>query len=72
MSKRLELQFENEEGRLVTISVDDPIEPLDGELVAQSMNQVLAEDAIESSGGNLVAIRGARIVERNVTEIELP
>ncbi|GAE30763.1 DUF2922 domain-containing protein [Halalkalibacter hemicellulosilyticus] len=72
MSKRLELQFENEEGRLVTISVDDPIEPVDGELISQSMNQILAEDAIESNGGNLVAIRGARIVERNVTDIELP
>lgn len=71
MSKRLELLFKNEEGRSVTLSVDDPIEPLDQVLITNSMNQIIAGDTIVTSGGNLVAIIGARVVERNVTPVEL-
>ncbi|MBP3951217.1 DUF2922 domain-containing protein [Bacillus suaedae] len=71
MSKRLELLFKNEEGRSVTLSVDDPIEPLDQVLITNSMNEIIAGDTIVTSGGNLVAIIGARVVERNVTPVEL-
>ncbi|WP_062046409.1 DUF2922 domain-containing protein [Bacillus sp. JCM 19034] len=72
MSKRLELQFDNEDGGLVTISIDDPLEPIDSEAISQAMAQMIAEDVIESNGGGLAAIRGARIVERHVTTIDLP
>lgn len=71
MSKRLELLFKNEEGRSVTLSVDDPIEPLDQVLITNSMNEIITGGTIVTSGGNLTAIIGARVVERNVTPVEL-
>lgn len=70
--KRIELIFKNEMGRNVTISLDDPIEPVDPALVAQVMDQVIAHNAFTSSGGFLVGKAAARIVERNVEPIEIP
>lgn len=72
MSKKLELLFDNTEGRLVTIALDDPIEPVDGNAVQTAMATIINEAALTSSGGDVVAIRGARLVERTVTEIALP
>ncbi|NEU30770.1 DUF2922 domain-containing protein [bacterium LRH843] len=72
MSKRLDLIFENEEGRQVTVSLDYPIEPVDPELVASSMQAIINSNTLTSSGGDIVAIRSARIVEQNIETIELP
>ncbi len=72
MSKALELLFENTEGRQVTISLDDPIEPVNEAAIYEVMTTIIAADAFTSAGGNLASIRGARIVERHVAKIELP
>lgn len=71
MAKQIELQFLNEENRTVTISLEDPIEPVNPAAVHAAMDAVIAENAFTSSGGDLVGKKGARIVERTVTEIEL-
>ena len=64
VAKQIELQFLNEENRTVTISLEDPIEPVNPAAVHAAMDAVIA-------GGDLVGKKGARIVERTVTEIEL-
>ena len=69
--KKLELKFLNEEGKIVTISVDDPIEPADPTLVHAAMDAIIAEGCFYSSGGDLVEKKEARIVERNVFDIEI-
>ncbi|GAB2538175.1 DUF2922 domain-containing protein [Gracilibacillus alcaliphilus] len=69
--KKLELQFENEEGKTTTISLDQPLEPVDAEAVNAAMDTIIAENAFESSGGELIAKKAARVVERNVVEIEI-
>lgn len=69
--KRLELLFENEEGRTVTFTLDEPIDPADPAAVNAAMDEVLAQNVFESSGGNLVKKKGARIVERTVTDIDI-
>lgn len=71
MEKTLELQFENEYGKVVTISLNNPVEPIDPALVSESMDIIIAENAFTSSGGNLVKKRAARIVTRTVEEIKL-
>ncbi|MFA8438169.1 DUF2922 domain-containing protein [Pueribacillus sp. YX66] len=71
MAKQIEMQFLNEENRTVTISLEDPVEPVNPEDVNAAMDTVLSENAFTSSGGNLVSKKGARIVERTVTEIQL-
>jgi hypothetical protein len=71
MAKTLELQFTTQLGKLANISVDDPIEPIDTAQVKLAMDNLIAENVIQSSSGALVAIKGARVVERNVTEYEI-
>ncbi len=72
MNKKLELLFENEEGRQVIVSLNDPIEPVDPEQIKISMQAILASNALTSGGGDLVAIRGARLTQHQVNLIELP
>lgn len=69
--KKLELRFENEEGKTITFSLDNPVEPADPVAVSEAMDTILSENAFFSSGGDLVAKQSARIVERNVSEIEI-
>lgn len=69
--KRLELIFKNEMGNNVTISLDDPIEPVNPAAVSNAMDEVIAQNVFTSSGGDLVGKYAARVVERNVTEVEI-
>lgn len=71
MAKSIELQFLNEQAKTVTIVLEDPIEPVDPAAVNTAMDQVLLHNAFTSSGGDLVEKKGARVVERNVTDIAL-
>lgn len=71
MAKQLELQFLNEDNRTVTISLENPIEPVNSDDVKNVMDTVISENVFMSSGGNLVSKKGARIVERTVSEIEI-
>ncbi|MEC1741779.1 DUF2922 domain-containing protein [Schinkia azotoformans] len=71
MSKKLELQFTNFEGKTATISIDDPIEPVEAAAVSAAMDAIIAANIFTSTGGDLVAKKGARVVERNVTEVDL-
>lgn len=69
--KKLELIFENEEGKTVTYSLDNPIDPADVVAVEAAMDEIVTQNVFSTSGGNIVAKKGARIVERTVTEIEI-
>ncbi|MDQ0205622.1 DUF2922 domain-containing protein [Alkalicoccobacillus murimartini] len=69
MSKKIDLLFENQQGNQVTISLDNPIEPVDAELVQTVMESILSENVFISSGGTLAAIKGARLVDHQVTAI---
>jgi uncharacterized protein YggL (DUF469 family) len=69
--KRLELLFKNMDDKNVTISLDDPIEPVNPTTVSQVMDEIIAQNVFTSTGGDLVSKHGARVVERNVTEIEI-
>ncbi len=71
MSKKIDLLFEDQMGKQVTISVDHPVEPVDAQLVQSVMETILAEDVFLASGGKLTAIKGARLVQHEVTAIPL-
>lgn len=72
MAKVLELIFENMEGRTARFTLESPVEPVDPAAVAQVMDEMIARNIFVTSGGELVAKRGARLVDREVTEIMLP
>ena len=69
--KKLELIFENEAGKSVTYSLDEPVEPVDTEAVIHAMDEIINQNVFITRDGPLVAKRGARIVERTVTDIQL-
>lgn len=71
MAKKLELQFINVEGKTATISIDDPIEPVNAANVAAAMDTILTANVFVSTGGDFVSKKGARLVEHNVTEVDL-
>ncbi|MEH7436858.1 DUF2922 domain-containing protein [Neobacillus drentensis] len=71
MAKTLELEFGTELGKTARISVENPKEPIDEEVVKLSMAQIIASDVFSTNSGKLAAVKGARIVERNVTDYEL-
>lgn len=71
MAKSLELQFTTEFGKTGRISIENPKEPVDEEVVKLSMAQIIASDVFTTASGKLVAAKGARVVDRNVTEYEL-
>lgn len=69
--KKLELQFENTDGKTVTHSLTNIIEPVNAEAVNEAMDQVIAHDVFTSTGGSLVKKKGARVVDRQVEDIEI-
>jgi hypothetical protein len=69
--KVLELKFRNADDKIVTLSLDAPVEPVDPALINTVMDTIVAENAFISSGGNLIKKESARIVERQVTDITL-
>ncbi|MGR3765884.1 DUF2922 domain-containing protein [Rossellomorea sp. NS-SX7] len=71
MAKVLELQFKTDTGKSAKISVNDPIDPIDTIQVKAAMDNLIATGVFGSTGGALVSVEGARVVERNVTDYEV-
>ncbi|GAA0453157.1 DUF2922 domain-containing protein [Alkalibacillus silvisoli] len=71
MSKRLELKFRNEEGRMSTISIDHPVEPVNAEQVKEAMETIIEQDIFTSNGLALSEIDFAQVVERTVEEVPI-
>jgi len=69
--RQLQLRFQNEEGRMITFTLDSPEEPVDVEQVNLVMNEIIDENAFLTPGGELVKKHSARIIERTVEEIEM-
>lgn len=68
--KKIELFFENEDGKTVKFSLDKPAEPVDPETVQKVMDEIITQNAFESTGGDLVAKKSARLVENIIEDIE--
>ncbi|MFS0821416.1 DUF2922 domain-containing protein [Bacillus timonensis] len=71
MAKTLEMQFKNEDGKTATISIENPIEPVDAVAVSAAMDLIISTNVFLTPGGAIVEKKGARVVERNVETVEL-
>ncbi|WP_243291684.1 DUF2922 domain-containing protein [Bacillus sp. FJAT-47783] len=71
MEKTLELQFLNEEGKTVRLSIEDPKDSLTPAEIASAMDTILSSNVFISTGGKFVSKKGAREIERQVTEIAI-
>lgn len=71
MNKYLRMVFRSSEDKKVTIRVAVPKEGLLPIEVKDVMDLIIANNAIYSAAGDLVAIDGAYIVETGTTELDL-
>ncbi|WP_018664809.1 DUF2922 domain-containing protein [Heyndrickxia acidiproducens] len=70
--KTLELQFLSEDQKTVHVAIDEPVEPVDTAKVKEAMTQMLAAQVLVSSAGMpLTSIKGARLIEQNITAYTL-
>ncbi|SHH42062.1 DUF2922 domain-containing protein [Tepidibacter thalassicus] len=70
MAKKLLMTFENELGKKVSISIDDPREDITSDEVKTVMNDIVTKNIFTSSGGDLKKVDSAKIVETDITEFE--
>lgn len=66
----LELIFAKEDGKTVVFSIEKPITPVDAQVVDQVMDTILAS-SVFSSINDTTRKKGARLVERNVSEVPI-
>ncbi|TDA68887.1 MAG: DUF2922 domain-containing protein [Clostridia bacterium] len=72
LTSTLQLLFANAAGRQVTVSLLDPQPTLTGAAVQAAMQTIIDRNVFTSAGGALAGINGARIVNREVTDIDMP
>lgn len=71
MAQVLELQFETTAGKTATISVDAPKADMTVEEIQQAMQTIITANVFEVQAGAFVGVKGARIVDRQVSPFEL-
>ncbi|MDQ0231369.1 DUF2922 domain-containing protein [Metabacillus malikii] len=71
MAKTLELHFMNAAGKTAKVNIESPIEPVDQAALNNAMDEILTSNIFITNDGDLVSKKGARIIDRTVTEIEL-
>lgn len=71
MAKTLELNFVTSNGKSSKITLESPVEPIDQEKVLTAMQAVISANIFTGNNGDLVAAKGIRLIERNVTDYEL-
>lgn len=71
MALNLEMRFNTANGKTLTLTVSEPKEDITAAEVAAVMQTIIDQDVFHNEGFALVSINQARIVERNVSELEL-
>lgn len=71
MAKTLELTFSAANGKQSKLTLGEPQEPIDLEAMKTAMDSIIAAGVFTTANGDLISPKGARVIERNVTEYEL-
>lgn len=69
MVKTLQMVFQNQIGKNVSINITDVKDAITSEEIKTLMQLIITKNIFESTGGDLVAIMSADIVTRDVQEI---
>lgn len=68
--KTLELTFLTGGGKTARLVIDHPKEPVDSSQVKTAMENIIATGVLlDSEGNSYTGIKGARLVDRTVTEL---
>jgi len=71
MNSKLELIFKNQHDRKTRISIDEPRADLTELEIQAAMNSIITENIFNTSGGDLVAISGARVVTTDIQDFQV-
>lgn len=71
MAQVLELQFEVANGKTLTLTVDAPKPAITVGQVYSAMQIIVQQNVFQKEGFSLSGLKGARIVERNVSNFDL-
>jgi len=71
MAQTLELTFINAADKNFTISLDNPREGLTGTEVKAVMDMIVSKNIFRTSGGDVVQPARARLINKDITELEL-
>ena len=71
MAKTIELQFTTRDNKPFSITLTDPIEPVNPVAIEAAMDAVILQNCFTTSGGDVVGKKGARIIERNESDITI-
>ena len=69
MAKTLQMVFQNQTGKNVSISVGEVKDAITSEEIKTLMQLIVAKNIFESTGGDLTTIMSADIVTRDVQEM---
>ena len=69
MAQTLQMVFQNEEGRNVTISVADALAELDPQDVETAMNNIVSGNLFITNGGEIMKAVRAQLVSRTVLTV---
>ncbi|MGE7090408.1 DUF2922 domain-containing protein [Lysinibacillus sp. NPDC048646] len=71
MTQVLELQFETTMGKTAIITIDEPKPNITASEIQQVMQTIITGNVFEVKTGAFVAIRGARLIDRQVSTFDL-
>jgi len=67
--KTLRMVFRNQEGKNVTISLDNPRENLTAAEIEAAMDMVIARNIFTSSGGDLVTKQDIKVISNTTNDL---
>lgn len=71
MTVNLQVTFIDQGDKRVSMTIADPRSDLTALEVEEAMNSIIEQDVFQSKAGSLVGISGARIIEREVRELDM-
>lgn len=69
MAKVLRMSFQNAQGRTVSVSLREPVDPLDPVDVSSCMDKIVIGNIFNTSGGDIVAKLKAETIETTVESV---
>lgn len=69
MAKTLQLNFVTAAGKQTSLTVDEPRADLSPAEVEAAMQEIISSGVFQVDGSPLETVKGARIVERTVTDL---